>query len=49
MFPWLFNIFFDRVVRQVNKTEMGKGVKLIDENGEDWELSKYYMQMTQFG
>ena len=34
MHPWLFNIFFDRVVRQVNERVMGKEVKLRDENGE---------------
>ena len=33
MFPWLFNIYFDKVTRQVNKKGMGKGVKLRDENG----------------
>ena len=33
MSPWLFNIFFDRVVRQVNERAMGRGVTLRDENG----------------
>ena len=33
MCPWLFNIFFDRVVRQVNERSTGRGVKLRDENG----------------
>ena len=33
MSTWLFNIFFDKVVRQVNEKAMGKGVKLKDENG----------------
>ena len=32
MSPWLFNIFFDRVVRQLNERAMGRGVKLRDEN-----------------
>ena len=31
--PWLFNIFYDRVVRQVNERAMGRGVKLRDGNG----------------
>ena len=30
---WLFNIFFDRVLRQANERATGRGVKLIDENG----------------
>ena len=30
---WLFNIFFDIVVRQVNEKASGRGVKLRDENG----------------
>ena len=38
MFPWLFNIFFDKVVRQVNERAMGKGVRLRDENGGSWEI-----------
>ena len=32
MSPWFFNIFYDRVVRQVNERSMGKGVKLRDGN-----------------
>ena len=48
MSPRLFNIFMDKVVRQVNERAMGKRMKLRDENGGSWESSKYYMQMTQF-
>ena len=40
MFPWLFNVYFDKVVRQVNKMAMGKGVKLRDENGGGWEIKQ---------
>ena len=29
---WLFKIFFDKVVRQMNERAMVKGVKLRDEN-----------------
>ena len=47
MSPWVFNIFFDKVVRQMNEKAMGKGVKLREENGEGWEISTYYMQMIQ--
>ena len=38
--PRLFNSFFDRVVRQVNGKEMGRGVKLRDENGGRWEIKE---------
>ena len=32
MSPWVFNIFLDRVVGQVNERATGRGVKLRDEN-----------------
>ena len=34
MSSWLFNIFFNGVVRQVNERATGRGVKLRDEKGE---------------
>ena len=40
MSPWLFKNFFDRVARQVNETEMGKGMKLRDDKGGGWEIKK---------
>ena len=33
MSPWLLNIFFNRVVRQVNERATRRGVKLRDEDG----------------
>ena len=33
MFPWLFDTFFDKVVRQVNERTKGGGIKLIHGNG----------------
>ena len=38
MCPWFYNIFFDRVVRQVNERATGKGVKLKDGNERGWEI-----------
>ena len=35
-----FFFFFDRVVRQLNEREMGKGEKLRDENGGGWEIKQ---------
>ena len=42
VFLWLFNVFFDRVIRQVNKMAMGMGMEGVG------KLNKYYMQLTQF-
>ena len=47
MSPWLFNIYFDKVVRQVNERAMGKGVKLRDENGGGWEINQVLYARTR--
>ena len=39
MSQWLFNIFLDRVVRQVNERAPGQGIKLRDGNGGSWEIN----------
>ena len=46
--PWRFNIFFERVVRQVNAWATGMGAKMRDRNGGSEKLQKYYMRMTMF-
>ena len=39
MSPWIFNIFFDRVVRQVNEGVRREGeVKLRDERSRGWKI-----------
>ena len=40
MSPWLLDIFFDIVVRQVNKRAIGRRVKLRDDNGGGWEIKQ---------
>ena len=41
MSPWVFNFFFEKVVRQMNERAKGKGVKLRDENGRGgWEIKQ---------
>jgi hypothetical protein len=40
MSPWLFNIFVDGVVRQVNSRVMEKGVALVSDNDRDWQLNQ---------
>ena len=37
---WFFNILFDRVGSQVNDKTMGRGVKLIDDDGGGWEIKQ---------
>ena len=40
MYWWLLNIFFDRIVRQVNEKATRRGVKLRDKNGGSWEIKQ---------
>ena len=48
LFPWVFNIFLERVVRQVNERATMRGMKLRDGNGGFGNVNKHYMYMTQF-
>ena len=38
MSPWLFNLFIDGVVREVNARVLGRGLKLVDGEDRMWEL-----------
>ena len=38
--PWLFNLYIDGVVREVNARVLGRGLKLIDGNDKGWELNQ---------
>ena len=40
MSPWLFNLYIDGVVREVNTRVLGRGLKLIDGNDNEWELNQ---------
>ena len=40
MSPWLFNIYMDGVVREVNVRVGGRGLELVEEDGRKWELSQ---------
>ena len=40
MSPWLFNVYIDGVVREVNARVLGRGLKLIDGNDNGWELNQ---------
>ena len=36
--PWLFNLYIDGVVREVNVRVLTSGLKLVDGNDNEWEL-----------
>ena len=40
MLPWLFNLYTDGVVKEVNAQVLGKGLKLVDGNDNEWELNQ---------
>ena len=40
MSPWLFNLYINRVVREVNARVLGRGLKLVDGNDNEWELNQ---------
>ena len=40
MSPWLFNLYIDGVVREVNARVLGRGLKLLDGNDRDWEMNQ---------
>ena len=37
---WLFNLYIDGVVREVNARALGRGLKLVDGNDNEWELNQ---------
>ena len=40
MSPWLFNVYMDGVVRQVNVRVLGKGLELLSANGGRFEINQ---------
>ena len=40
MSPWLFNLYIDGVIREVNARVLGRGLKLVDGNDNEWELNQ---------
>ena len=40
MSPWLFNLYIDGVIREVNAQVLGRGLKLVDGNDNEWELNQ---------
>ena len=37
---WLFNLYINGVVREVNTRVLGRGLKLVDGNDNEWELNQ---------
>ena len=40
MSPWLFKVYMDGVVREVNVRVLGKGLKLLSANGGRFEINQ---------
>ena len=40
MSPWLFNLYIDEMVREVNARVLGRGLKLVYRNDNEWELNQ---------
>ena len=40
MSPWLFNIFMDGVVREVDARMLGRGLRLKNADGSEWSLNQ---------
>ena len=40
MSPWLFNLYMDGVVREVNVRVLGKGLELLSANGGRFEIKQ---------
>ena len=40
MSPWLFNLYIDGVVREVNARVLGRGLELIEGNDHAWQLNQ---------
>ena len=45
MSPWLFNLYIDGVVREVNARVLGRGLKRVDGNDNEWELNQLLLWM----
>ena len=41
MLLWLFNLYIDGVVREVNAGVLGRGLKPVDGNDNEWELNQF--------
>ena len=42
--PWLFNVYMDRVVREVNVRVLGKWLELLSANGGRFKINQLLIQ-----
>ena len=47
MYPWLFNVYMDSVVREVNVRVLGKRLELLSANGGRFEINHLLLQMIR--
>ena len=47
MSPWLFNVYIDSVVREVNVRVLRKGLELLSANGGGFEINRLLFTMIQ--
>ena len=40
MSPWLFNMYMDGVIREVNERVLGRGVELVGREGDVWRVNQ---------
>ncbi len=40
MLPWLFNVYMDGVIWEVNARMLGRGLSLVNADGREWNLKK---------
>ena len=38
--PWLFNVYMDDIIKDVNARVQGRGLKLKDQGGNDWRVTQ---------
>ena len=47
MSPWLFNVYMDGFVREVNARVQGRGLTLIDKESNDWRSYHIDLALSQ--
>ncbi len=45
--PWLFNVYMDNVIREVNARMLCIGLNLVNVDGRKWNLSQLLLQITR--
>ena len=40
MLPWLFNVYMDGVVREINARKLGRDHSLVNSDDREWKISQ---------